>query len=117
MFPYQFSDVIINELGILPFNFYIEMVFTIMKNEKSYDILPNFTAADVNRLLGIGRNQYIDIMNKVRSKKWTWRFNKNIIRDQLPLQPIDTKIDYWWIVDCFPMPQQDFLKIYNVSFI
>lgn len=36
--------------------------------EKSYDILPNFTAADVNRFLGIGRNQYIDIMNKVRSK-------------------------------------------------
>jgi len=115
MFPYQFSDVVINELGILPFNFYTEMVYSIMKNEKSYDILPNFTAADVNRLLGIGRNQYIDIMNKVRSKKWTWRFNKSILREQLPLQPIDTKIDYWWIVDIFPMPQQEFLKIYNVS--
>lgn len=86
-----------------------------MKNEKSYDILPNFTAADVNRLLGIGRNQYIDIMNKVRSKKWTWRFNKGILKEQLPVQPVDTKIDYWWIVDVFPMPQQEFLKIYNVS--
>nr|CAG4708246.1 unnamed protein product [Naegleria fowleri] len=113
LFPYQFSDVIINELGILPFTFYSEMVYMIMKNEKSYDILPNFTAADVNRLLGIGRNQYIDIMNKVRSKKWTWRFNKGILKEQLPVQPVDTKIDYWWIVDVFPMPQQEFLKIYN----
>lgn len=33
--------------------------------EKSYDSLPNFTAADAMRLLGIGRNQYIDLMNQV----------------------------------------------------
>lgn len=44
------------------------MLFEIMKNEKSYDILPNFTAVDVNIQMGIGRNQYIDLMNKARSK-------------------------------------------------
>ena len=32
----------------------------------SYDALPNFTAADCLRLLGIGRNQYIDLMNQCR---------------------------------------------------
>lgn len=36
--------------------------------EKSYDSLPNFTAADAMRLLGIGRNQYIDLMNQNRYK-------------------------------------------------
>ncbi|KAG9478687.1 hypothetical protein GDO78_012375, partial [Eleutherodactylus coqui] len=41
----------------------------IMNSEKSYDSLPNFTAADCLRLLGIGRNQYIDLMNQCRSSK------------------------------------------------
>ena len=36
--------------------------------DKSYDILPNFTAADACRLLGIGRNQYINIMNETKIK-------------------------------------------------
>jgi len=90
------------------------MLFTIMKNEKSYDILPNFTAADVNRLMGIGRNQYIDIMNKVRSKKWTWKFNKSIVKDLLPSHPIKTmNIDYWWIVEPYPIPQQEFVRVYS----
>jgi hypothetical protein len=114
IFPYHFSHVIVNELGILPFHYYTDMLFNIMKNEKSYDILPNFTAADVNRLMGIGRNQYIDIMNKVRSKKWTWRFNKSTVKEHLPSNPIKTlTIDYWWIVEPYPIPQQEFVKVYN----
>jgi hypothetical protein len=53
---------------MLPFQYYTEMLVDIMKQEKSYDILPNFTAADIVQLIGIGRNQYIDIMNKARSQ-------------------------------------------------
>ena len=37
--------------------------------EKSYDSLPNFTAADAMRLLGIGRNQYIELMNQVNLRR------------------------------------------------
>ncbi|KAL5017599.1 hypothetical protein ScPMuIL_007188 [Solemya velum] len=51
LYPYHLSDVI----------------------EKSYDSLPNFTAADCLRLLGIGRNQYIDLMNQCRSSKKFFR--------------------------------------------
>lgn len=36
--------------------------------EQPYDSIPNFTAADALRLTGIGRNEFIDIMNKCRSK-------------------------------------------------
>ncbi|RZR93702.1 hypothetical protein BHM03_00022300 [Ensete ventricosum] len=36
--------------------------------EQPYDSIPNFSAADALRLTGIGRNEYIDIMNKCRSK-------------------------------------------------
>ncbi|KAL0361776.1 UNVERIFIED_CONTAM: protein FAM91A1 [Sesamum radiatum] len=37
--------------------------------EQPYDSIPNFSAADALRLTGIGRNEFIDIMNKCRSKK------------------------------------------------
>jgi hypothetical protein len=36
--------------------------------EQPYDSIPNFTAADALRLTGVGRNGFIDIMNKCRSK-------------------------------------------------
>lgn len=36
--------------------------------EQPYDSIPNFTAADILRLTGIGRNEFIDIMNKCRAK-------------------------------------------------
>ena len=63
LFPYHLSDVIIKGLGITPFHYYINMLDNQMAQEKSYDSLPNFTAADCLRLIGIGRNQYIDLMN------------------------------------------------------
>jgi hypothetical protein len=37
-------------------------------SEQPYDSIPNFSAADALRLTGIGRNEFIDIMNKCRSK-------------------------------------------------
>ena len=36
--------------------------------EQPYDSIPNFSAADALRITGIGRNEFIDIMNKCRSK-------------------------------------------------
>lgn len=36
--------------------------------EQPYDSIPNFSAADALRLTGVGRNEFIDIMNKCRSK-------------------------------------------------
>jgi hypothetical protein len=39
------------------------------QEEKQYDQIPNFTAADVKRLCGIGRNEYIEILNQCKAKK------------------------------------------------
>jgi hypothetical protein len=36
--------------------------------EQPYDSIPNFSAADALRITGVGRNEFIDIMNKCRSK-------------------------------------------------
>lgn len=50
------------------------------------------------RLLGIGRNEYIELMNQCRTKNKLFR-RKNEIRPMLPSQPIDMNVDPWWTVD------------------
>ncbi len=46
LFPYHLSDVIVRGLRVTPFQYYVSMVEAIMLQERSYDALPNFTAAD-----------------------------------------------------------------------
>ena len=46
LFPYHLSDVIVKGLRITPFSYYRNIMENIMSNERSYDSLPNFTAAD-----------------------------------------------------------------------
>ena len=48
-------------------NVYVSNMFDFVA-EQPYDSIPNFTAADALRLTGVGRNEFIDIMNKCRSK-------------------------------------------------
>jgi hypothetical protein len=71
--------------------------FLFKQLEKSYDVLPNFTAADGIRILGIGRNQYIDIMNKWRTRSsWLLKKKENAIKELLPTVAVRSEIDYWW---------------------
>ena len=46
LYPYHLSDVMVKGLRITPFAYYINIMSDIMNQEKSYDALPNFTAAD-----------------------------------------------------------------------
>lgn len=46
MYPYHLSDVVVQGLRVTPFQYYISVLTEIMTAEKSYDSLPNFTAAD-----------------------------------------------------------------------
>lgn len=69
-----------------------------MTQEKSYDSLPNFTAADVLRLLGIGRNQYIELVNMCKSTKSFFSLKKKNLRSVLPPKPIEIAIEPWWII-------------------
>lgn len=88
LFPYHLSDFIVTGMRITPFQYYVAMVQDILEQEKSYDTLPNFTAADCLRLLGIGRNQYIEIMNSCRSSKRFLGMIKKPIKDSLPSKPV-----------------------------
>ena len=87
LYPYHLQDMLVEGLRVTPFAYYSGIMADIMLGEKSYDSLPNFTAADCKpllvatgqphpltsphaglRLMGIGRNQYIDLMNQYRAK-------------------------------------------------
>ena len=96
----------------------------IMGQEKSYDSLPNFTAVDclrsvlsfahyhcssaltvyiVSRLLGIGRNQYIELMNKTRTKSKFGGLASSLFRrsyrELLPTRPVSSlSILPWWMI-------------------
>ncbi|XP_059163010.1 protein FAM91A1-like [Physella acuta] len=106
LYPYHLSDIFVKGLRMTPFSYYCNMMQDIMSQEKSYDSLPNFTAADCLRLLGIGRNQYIDLMNQCRSSKKFFR--KRPVKELLPSQPIEgVSIDAWWIVQVGYITEDD----------
>ncbi len=71
-----------------PFAFYRDMMLAIMQKDESYDILPNFTAADSFRLLAVGRNEYINVMNASRTNRSFALFKKkeNQLENQLPCE-------------------------------
>ncbi|XP_028149865.1 protein FAM91A1 [Diabrotica virgifera virgifera] len=111
LFPYHLADMIVKGLRITPFNYYISVVEKLMQAEKSYDTLPNFTAADCLRLLGIGRNEYIDLMNKSRSNKGRLFGRKNV-RGLLPTVPCDIYMQPWWRVEVGLVLEED-VKMVN----
>eukprot|EP00090_Calanus_glacialis_P008224 TRINITY_DN16538_c0_g1_i1.p1 TRINITY_DN16538_c0_g1~~TRINITY_DN16538_c0_g1_i1.p1 ORF type:complete len:858 (-),score=315.54 TRINITY_DN16538_c0_g1_i1:118-2628(-) len=112
LFPYHLSDVVVKGLRITPFQYYIMVLEIIMGQEKSYDSLPNFTAVDCLRLLGIGRNQYIELMNKTRTKTkfggFTTSLFKKSYRDLLPTRPVSSvTILPWWVVQVGYITEDD----------
>jgi hypothetical protein len=68
------------------------------------------------RLLGIGRNQYIDLMNQTRSKTKFGGFSTSLFRksyrDLLPSRPVsDLVILPWWVVQVW---QHVKMRMYHV---
>ncbi|XP_007441158.1 protein FAM91A1 isoform X1 [Python bivittatus] len=112
LYPYHLSDIMVKGLRITPFSYYTGIMEDIMNSEKSYDSLPNFTAADCLRLLGIGRNQYIDLMNQCRSSKKFFR--RKTARDLLPMKPVEIAIEAWWVVQAGYITEDD-IKICTPS--
>ncbi|KAK4469703.1 hypothetical protein MN116_007228 [Schistosoma mekongi] len=103
LYPYHLQDKIVRGLQITQCVYYRSMIIDLISTEKSYDCLPNFTAADCLRLLGIGRNQYIDLANTYRSFLSSIGPDESelqgLLCDILPSQPIDNFIfEPWYIV-------------------
>ncbi|XP_073964520.1 protein FAM91A1-like [Choristoneura fumiferana] len=89
--------MIVKGLRITPFIYYVEVVALLIELEKSYDTMANFTAADCLRLLGIGRNEYLELVAKSRSLGRRGR--AKAIRGLLPRVPLNIPMQPWWRVE------------------
>ncbi len=45
LFPYHLSDYICRVLRYTPFKYYSDIMLSVLKEEKSYDRIPNFTVS------------------------------------------------------------------------
>uniref|UniRef100_A0A0N5ASQ5 Protein FAM91A1 n=1 Tax=Syphacia muris TaxID=451379 RepID=A0A0N5ASQ5_9BILA len=97
LYPYHLQDIVVRGLRMTPFNYYINVLKGLINAEKSYDSLPNFTAADAVRLLGIGRNQYLELVNQNRSNRKLFR-RARTVRELLPAKPVQISIEPWWLI-------------------
>lgn len=111
LYPYHLSEPIVAGLRVSPFQYYSAALLDIMDQEKSYDALPNFTAVDCVRLLGIGRNQYIELMNQRKSTgRSRLLFSRKTGKDLLPTLPSPGALQHmqpWWIVKIGRVTQSD----------
>lgn len=106
LYPYHLSDVIVKGLRVTPFQYYVSIIESMIDNDKSYDSIPNFTAVDCLRLLGIGRNEYIELMNQCRSGRKLFR-RKSVSKSLLPTKPIDITIEPYWYIDVGCITEDD----------
>lgn len=122
IFPYHLADIITKGLRVTPFNYYIRIICVLLKHDKSYDTLPNFTAIDCKlyfdlcnillnehniihilllkgyRILGIGRNQYLALVNDFKSHNLK-KFRYQSIQYLLPMFPQEIHIECWWKIE------------------
>jgi hypothetical protein len=89
VYPYAHIAYLTNEMRASPFVYYVGLVTSVMTQELPYDTIPNFTACDCERWTGIGRNEYIDIMNQCKSKKIRWKLHRTgVVHKLLPTNPV-----------------------------
>uniref|UniRef100_A0A3Q3XM02 Family with sequence similarity 91 member A1 n=1 Tax=Mola mola TaxID=94237 RepID=A0A3Q3XM02_MOLML len=91
LYPYHLSDIMVKGLRVTPFSYYI-------------GIMEVSTEACL-RLLGIGRNQYIDLMNQCRSSKKFFR--RKSARDLLPAKPVEISVEPWWVAQAGFITEDD----------
>lgn len=101
LFPYHLADIITKGLRVTPFNYYLDLVSQLLRNDKSYDTLPNFTAADCLRILGIGRNEYLSLISdlKTHTTRALLFSTKPNPLDFLPRFPVRICIEPWWRIE------------------
>ncbi|KAI8462738.1 MAG: FAM91 N-terminus-domain-containing protein [Monoraphidium minutum] len=111
IFPYHLSDYVARVQRASPFKYYSDILFMALKAERSYDSIPNFTAADALRVTGVGRNEYIALLNACKAKRLMWRVNKALARDLLPQVEQEARLEPWWLVEVTNVGETEFREL------
>lgn len=94
LFPYH-----LHRFRVTPFQYYRDMLKDLLKRDKPFSTLPNFTAADMVAVLGIGRDEFVPLVQACKAKRLLWKVNReSAIRDQLPGEPVDLMVEPWWVL-------------------
>jgi hypothetical protein len=89
---------------------------SLMEAEKSYDSLPNFTAIDAMQIMGIGRNQYIELVNQHRTDRRFFRRTRSI-KEILPSKPLaKDNIEPWYLICCGCVLEDD-IRVFDFALI
>lgn len=106
-----------NNFVVTPFTYYIDMLVKVMSSEKSYQSIPNFSAADAKRVTGVGRNEFIDCTNTSHVSSFVSLFQKkeNQLRDILPKSPAKIDLCGWWKLYTLPANASKLQKLSGSS--
>jgi len=96
LYPYHLAEYICRVARISPHRYYLNMIADAMKDDRPYDYIPNFTAADIVKVVGISRNEYIATVVQAKSKRLLWRINRSAVKDLLPQEPRHPEPQPWW---------------------
>eukprot|EP00792_Barthelona_sp_PAP020_P004878 TRINITY_DN2392_c0_g1_i1.p1 TRINITY_DN2392_c0_g1~~TRINITY_DN2392_c0_g1_i1.p1 ORF type:complete len:651 (+),score=131.02 TRINITY_DN2392_c0_g1_i1:666-2618(+) len=100
-FPYRLWKDIYDSTNQTAFDYYYNMIRNCILNDLNYSSIPNMTAADITRLLGISRNEFIDLVNEIKASKGFFTSKEKTLDSALPSHPIPMKEDWikeWWII-------------------
>ncbi|ESL10231.1 hypothetical protein TRSC58_02039 [Trypanosoma rangeli SC58] len=110
LYPYVHIRKVVQYTRETPLSYYTTMIAELLKAERSYDTLPNFTAVDVLNSVGIGRNQYLEVTKEVRSKL-RWHINRQFVRSHLPSALLPSvRLPPFWGVFAVDMPAEALKK-------
>ncbi|EDQ88251.1 uncharacterized protein MONBRDRAFT_26464 [Monosiga brevicollis MX1] len=114
LYPYHLADVLIYRLNETPFSYYHAILSHMLSSDRSYDALPNFSATDCLALVGIGRNEYIDLLNDSKSGRGMFRKRINP-KNLLPKQPLPPRnLRHWWLIRVGRITEND-IKLATVE--
>lgn len=104
LYPYTHQRSVLLYTKETPLSYYVNIVAGLLRAECSYDRLPNFTAVDIVQLLGIGRNQYLQLTKDVRSTL-RWHLNRSFVIEHLPREMVSSvAIQPFWTITPVEQP-------------
>lgn len=98
LYPHHLADVLMRPpLRMSEFVYYYQIIHEHMRLNKSFDLIPNFTAVDCVRVIGVGRNEYIDAVNNSKERR-LGLLKKFSLKQLLPSEPLPIPMQHWWQV-------------------
>jgi hypothetical protein len=97
LYPHHLAPFAARVLRATPFSYYVDVLAAAVRDDLPYDAIPNLAAADAVRVVGVGRNEYIALVQAAKSRRLAWRLGREALaRELLPRAPRAPAPEPWW---------------------